>query len=233
MTNISTRKFRLYDLFAVLFVTVLILSIIMAQKLFNFWGATFTTAIIVFPISYILGDVLTEVYGYAAARRIIWMGFIANVIMVLFIEIAVLIPPATVWPNQVAFETVLHQVPRIVAASLAAYLAGEFVNSFVLAKLKILTNGRHLWTRTIGSTIVGQAVDSTIFVTLAFAGIMPVGVIVSIIWSSYIFKVVYEIAVTPLTYIVVNYVKRIEGVDVYDKDTNFTPFGFAPPESKA
>ena len=147
MTDTSIKKFHLYDLFAVLFVTVLILSIIMAQKLFTFFGATFTTAIVVFPISYILGDVLTEVYGYAAARRIIWMGFIANVVMVLFIEVAVLIPPATIWPNQIAFETVLHQVPRTVAASLAAYLAGEFVNSFVLAKLKILTNGRYLWTR--------------------------------------------------------------------------------------
>ena len=217
---------RHLDLFSVLFVSVLIVSMIMAQKLFVFLGVTFTTAIIVFPVSYILGDVLTEVYGYGRARRVIWLGFLANVIMVIFLEFSVALPPAPNWVHQGAFETILQQVPRTVAASLLAYLCGEFVNSFVLAKMKIWTSGRYLWTRTIGSTIVGQGADTVVFVVVAFWGYMPPSVIWEIIWSAYIFKVLYEAAATPITYMVVNWVKRKEGVDAYDTDTNFTPFRF-------
>lgn len=215
---------RYLDAFSVLFVTVLIVSMIMAQKLFVFFGVVFTTAIIVFPVAYILGDVLTEVYGYGVVRRVIWLGFIANVIMVIFLEIAIVLPPALGWAHQGAFEAILHQIPRTVAASLLAYLCGEFVNSFVLAKMKIFTRGRHLWTRTIGSTIVGQAVDTVVFVVVAFWGVMPPSVVFEIIWSAYIFKVVYETAATPITYAVVRWVKRKEGIDFYDTETNFSPF---------
>lgn len=217
---------RYLDLFSVLFVSVLIVSMIMAQKLFVFFGVIFTTAIIVFPVSYILGDVLTEVYGYGRARRVIWLGFFANVVMVVFLEISIVLPPAPSWALQGAYESILQQVPRTVAASLLAYLCGEFANSFVLAKMKIWTSGRYLWTRTIGSTIVGQAVDTVVFVTIAFWGFMPPAVIWQIIWSAYIFKVLYEAAVTPITYAVVRWVKRKEGIDYYDTGTNFTPFRF-------
>ena len=216
----------LLEAFTALFVTVLILSMIMAQKLFTVFGITFTTAIIVFPVSYIIGDVMTEVYGYGVTRRVIWLGFVSNIIIVLFLEISVVLPPAAGWPNEQAYETVLHQIPRTVFASLTAYICGEFVNSAVLAKMKILTQGRYLWTRTIGSTVAGQAVDTVIFVFVAFVGIMPLSVIIEITLSAYIFKVVYETAATPLTYIVVYWVKKIERMDVFDTHTNFTPFRF-------
>lgn len=226
-TNQSPKtqpQLRLFDILVGLFITVLILSQIMAQKLFLFNGIAFTTAIIVFPVSYIIGDVLTEVYGYARARRVIWLGFFATVLMVVFLEIAIQLPPAPNWQNQTAFETILAQVPRTVLASLLAYLGGEFVNSYVLAKLKVLTGGRHLWLRTIGSTVVGQAVDTTVFVVVAFWWILPEIVILEIIWSAYLFKVAYEAAATPLTYLVVGWVKKREGIDVFDKDTEFSPF---------
>lgn len=224
MTQSPYPRTKLLDIFGALFITVLLLSMIMAQKLFVVFGVTFTTAIIIFPLSYILGDILTEVYGYGPTRRIIWSGFAASVLMVIFLEISVQMPPAPGWPNELAYEAILHQVPRTVGASLMAYLLGEFANSFVLAKLKVATSGRMLWLRTIGSTLVGQAVDTTVFIVLAFWGTFPPGVVLEIIVSAYIFKVLYEVAATPLTYLVVGWVKRREGIDAYDRNTNFTPF---------
>lgn len=219
-------RFRLLDLFAAIFISVLLVSMIMAQKIFMVWGVPFTTAIIVFPVSYIIGDVLTEVYGYGATRRIIWMGFLACVLMVVFLEIAVALPPAPGWPHQGAFEVVIHNVPRTVTASLFAYLCGEFANSFLMAKMKVWTKGRYLWTRTIGSTVVGQGVDTSVFVLIAFWGTMPAPVLLSVIVSAYFFKVAYEILATPVTYLVVRTVKRVEHTDVFDTNTNFTPFRF-------
>lgn len=220
------RRFRLLDLFAAIFITVLLVSMIMAQKIFLVWGVPFTTAIVVFPVSYIVGDVLTEVYGYGATRRVIWMGFLASVMMVVFLEIAVALPPAPSWPNQDAFALVIHNVPRTVAASLLAYLCGEFVNSFLMAKMKVWTKGRHLWSRTIASTVVGQGVDTSVFVLIAFWGVMPASTLVGVIVSAYVFKVAYEVLATPVTYLVVGVVKRVEHTDVFDTNTNFTPFRF-------
>jgi uncharacterized integral membrane protein (TIGR00697 family) len=217
---------RVLDIFSIIFVTILILSNIMAQKLFVFFGYTFTTAIIVFPVSYILGDVLTEVWGYATTRRVIWNGFLAAALVSIFIEISIVLPPADGWKLQSEYAAILGQVPRTVVASLIAYLCGEFTNSYVLARMKLWTGGKYLWTRTIGSTVAGQLVDTTIFVVLAFVGLVPLGLLVQIIWSAYLFKVLYESAATPITYAVVAWVKRVENIDVYDRTTNFNPFRF-------
>lgn len=215
---------RYFDLVAITFVVALLVSNIAAQKLFAFGPFTFTAGILVFPISYIFGDILTEIYGYARTRRVIWAGFAANIFLILVIQAAVLLPPAEGWPFQEQFAAVLGFVPRIVLASIAAYWAGEFSNSFVLAKMKVWMKGRHLWMRTIGSTIVGQAIDTAIFATVAFAGVLPTPVIVKAIVSGYAFKVIYEAAITPLTYFIVHRLKRAEGIDVYDERTNFSPF---------
>jgi uncharacterized integral membrane protein (TIGR00697 family) len=209
---------------ATLFVAVLLISNIAAQKLFAFGPFTFSGGILLFPISYIFGDVLTEVFGYARSRQVIWAGLICNLLMAGFLWLVVQLPPAQGWPLQEQFTTVLSLVPRVVVASTIAYWAGEFMNSFVLAKLKVLTSGRFLWVRTISSTIVGQGVDTVLFVLIAFAGVFPQDLLVRAIWSGYLFKVLYEAVATPITYAVVNFLKRAEGIDVYDRDTNFTPF---------
>jgi uncharacterized integral membrane protein (TIGR00697 family) len=180
-------------------------------------------AIIVFPLSYILADVLTEVWGYAAARRVIWLGFAANALMVAVIWIGGEIPPAPFWQGQAAYREILGQSPRILVASFAAYLLGEFANAFVLAKLKVATGGRWLWLRTIGSTVVGQALDSTVFITLAFAGTVPAGLLPTIVAGQWGVKVLYEAAATPLTYTVVGWLKSAEGVDTFDYRTDFNP----------
>ena len=222
--NIGSSRYKYYDIVAVVFVAVLLISNIAAQKLFAFGPFTFTAAILLFPVAYIFGDILTEVYGYARARRVIWMGFAANILMVFTISIAVWLPPADGWPLQEQFASVMSLVPRVVFASILGYWAGEFTNSFVLAKMKLLTEGKHLWARTIGSTIAGQGVDTIIFALVAFWGIIPASTLLAAIVSGYIFKVVYEAIATPLTYFIVNYLKRKEGIDVYDRGTNFTPF---------
>jgi len=167
--------------------------------------------------------VLTEVYGYRQARRVIWLGFFCNLILVVAIWLGQLLPAASFWDGQTAYERILGYTPRILAASFLAYLLGEFSNSFVLAKMKIATNGRWLWTRTIGSTLVGQALDSLVFITLAFVGTIPLAALVSAILTQWLGKSVYEAAVTPLTYKLVNFLKRYEGLDVYDYDTQFNP----------
>jgi len=207
-----------------LFVAVLLISNIVAQKTFVVGPFVFPAAVIVFPLSYIFGDVLTEVYGYGRARQVIWGGLVANLLMVLVFQATIALPPSEAWGGQEAYARVLGTVPRIVLASMIGYWAGEFSNSYVLAKMKILTHGRRLWTRTIGSTLVGQGVDTGLFIFVAFVGTLPGSVLVRLLVSSYLFKVAYEVAATPLTYLVVGFLKRKEGVDVFDRGTNFNPF---------
>ncbi len=206
-----------------LFIATLIASNIVAVKLIEVWGQVLPAAIVIFPLSYIIGDVLTEVYGYRQARRAIWLGFMSNLVVVVAIVIAGALPAAGFWKNQEAFDLILGQTPRILAASFAAYLVGEFANAYVLAKLKIVTEGRMLWLRTIGSTLIGQGLDSAIFITIAFAGVMPGGVLAELIVVQWLVKSAYEAVATPLTYGAVGFLKRKDGVDVYDRDTRFNP----------
>jgi uncharacterized integral membrane protein (TIGR00697 family) len=208
---------------AALFVTCLLTANIIAAKLIVVGGVVLTAGIVIFPLSYVLGDVLTEVWGYAAARRVIWLGFACNAVMVLAIWLGGELPVAPFGASQFAYDEILGQTPRILLASFAAYLVGEFANAFVLAKMKIATRGRWLWMRTIGSTVVGQALDSAVFVTLAFWGTMPGRVLTGVVVGQWIAKVVYEAAGTPLVYAVVGWLKAREGVDVYDERTDFNP----------
>jgi len=212
-----------FVLIVAVFVSCLITANITAVKLINLFGLILPAAIFVFPLSYITGDVLTEVYGYSRARRVIWLGFFCNFIVVLFVWIGQILPPAVFWDGQAAYVRILGYTPRLLVASFLAYLVGEFANAFVLAKIKIATRGRWLWLRTIGSTLVGQGLDSTIFITLAFAGAIPAkGLIIAII-TQWLAKSIYEALVTPLTYMAVNFLKRKEGMDVYDLQTKFNP----------
>jgi len=221
--NTHPKHSRWFVILVALFITCLITANIIAVKLIRIFGLVLPAAIIIFPISYIFGDVLTEVYGYRQARRVIWLGFFCNLILVVAIWLAQLLPVASFWDGQGAYERILGYTPRILAASFLAYLVGEFSNSFVLAKMKIATNGRWLWTRTIGSTLVGQGLDSLVFITLAFVGTIPPAALVSAILTQWLAKSVYEAAATPLTYKVVNFLKGHEGLDVYDYDTQFNP----------
>ena len=210
-----------------LFVTCLIAANITAVKLIAVFGLLLPAAIVIFPVSYILGDVLTEVYGYRQARRVIWLGFLCNLVVVATIWIGQILPAAEFWDGQAAYERILGLAPRILAASFLAYLVGEFANAFVLAKMKIATRGRWLWTRTIGSTLVGQGLDSLIFIVLAFAGTMPLDALMGLVVTQWLVKSAYEAAATPVTYAVVGYLKRSEGVDVYDRDTRFSPLALS------
>ena len=218
------RNFKHLELLIQIFVVVLLVSNLVAAKLTKIGPLTFSGAQMLFPITYIFGDIFTEVYGYAASRRAIWMGFLASVLLTALGGFAVLLPPAPSFHNQDAYATIFGVIPRVIASSLIAYWAGEFANSFTLAKLKLLTNGKYLWTRTVGSTVVGQAVDTCLVITLLFAGTQPVGTIVNLILSGYLFKVVYEVLATPLTYKIVGFLKRSEGIDALDRFTNFNPF---------
>ena len=224
-TQRRLSTYRYYDLLVHVFVVILLISNIVAPKICAFGRWRISGAELLFPITYIFGDIFTEVYGYAASRRAIWMGFFASALLAVMGQIVVHLPAAPDWPNQAALATVLNFVPRLVIASLIAFWGGEFVNSYVMAKMKLLTNGRWLWTRTVGSTVAGQAVDTVVVVTLLFAGQVSWTTIGTVIVSEYLFKVGYEVLATPLTYWVVNTLKRAEGVDVYDRDTNFSPFG--------
>jgi queuosine precursor transporter len=219
----NTGYSRYFLVVVSLFITCLITANIIAVKLITVFGLVVPAAVIVFPISYILGDVLTEVYGYRQARSVIWLGFACNLILVIAVWLGGILPAASFWDGQAAYARILGYTPRILAASFLAYLVGEFSNSFVLAKLKIATNGRHLWTRTIGSTLVGQGLDSMVFITLAFVGTIPFSGLVSAIITQWLVKTAYEAAVTPLTYKAVNFLKSREGLDVYDYDTRFNP----------
>jgi len=216
--------YRYFDIIAGLFVAVLLISNIASTKIVQLWKFTFDGGTILFPLSYIFGDILTEVYGYRKSRRVIWIGFFSALLMSLTLSLIGLIKPAAGWELQDAYMKILGQTPRIVAASLVAYFAGEFSNSFVLAKMKILTRGRWLFTRTIGSTIIGEGIDTVLFVTIAFAGLYTSHLLFLIIISNYIFKVSLEIVLTPATYKVVGFLKRREKVDWFDYKTNFNPF---------
>ncbi len=213
-----------FILVVALFITSLLISNITASKPVRLWGLEFSVALVIFPVSYIVADVLTEVYGFRRARLVIWLGFGCNLLVVGIVMLAVWLPPAPYWEHQSAYETVLGMTPRLMIASLTAYLIGEFTNSTVLAKMKILTQGRWLWSRTIGSTLVGQLFDTTIFSVIAFAGVFPTDAIMRIIVMEWLLKCAYEALATPLTYAVVNFLKRKEGLDVYDYDTRFNPF---------
>ncbi len=220
------RQYRYLDLITALFVAVLLISNIASTKIVEIWRFTFDGGTILFPISYIFGDILTEVYGYRTSRRVIWIGFFCALLMSLVLGLIGLIKPASGWDLQEAYMAILGQTPRIVAASLIAYFAGEFSNSFTLAKMKILTKGRWLWTRTIGSTVIGQCVDTVLFVLIAFAGLYEWDLVFLIIMSNYIFKVGFEVVLTPVTYRVVGFLKKRENVDYYDYGTDFNPFKF-------
>jgi uncharacterized integral membrane protein (TIGR00697 family) len=228
------REFRYLDLLTITFVVILLVSNLVGQKICAFGIFRLSGAQLLFPITYIFGDVFTEVYGYGASRRAIWFGFFASALMAVMGVVVVALPPAPDWPNQAAFATVFGIVPRLVVASLIAFWCGEFANSYVLAKMKILTSGKHLWTRTVGSTVVGQAVDTAVLMVVAFAGSLNAKLIATLIVSGYFFKVAYEVLATPLTYAVVNFLKRREGVDSFDYSTNFNPFRelVAPPASE-
>jgi uncharacterized integral membrane protein (TIGR00697 family) len=222
--------FRYFDLVMAAFVTILLLSnVIGAAKIATidlpgFGTKPFGAGILFFPISYVIGDVLTEVYGYARARRCIWVGFCAMLFMAFMSWVVVKLPPSSTWHGQAAYEQIFGQVPRIVLASIAAFWVGEFVNSYVLARMKVWTKGRHLWSRTIGSTIVGEGIDSFIFYPLAFLGIWDNHELLSVLLNQWGLKVGWEVLLTPATYAIVGWLKRREGIDVYDTDTDFTPF---------
>jgi uncharacterized integral membrane protein (TIGR00697 family) len=207
-----------------LFVAILMISNIASSKILEFLWFTFDGGTLLFPLSYIFGDILTEVYGYSRSRKVIWMGFFCAGLMTLVFAIVGTLPPAEGWENQSAYRAILGATPRIVIASFIAYLSGEFTNSFTLAKMKILTHGKWLWTRTIGSTMVGEGVDTALFCFIAFYGVLPNALLWSVIWSNYVFKCGVEILATPVTYKTVRFLKRVEGEDYYDYETNFNPF---------
>ena len=221
----SARQYRYYDLVMAAFVTVLLCAnLIGAAKPAQLFGVTFNSGVLFFPVSYIFGDILTEVYGYARARKVVWAGFAALAFASFMSWATLAFPPAEGWPHQAAYETVFGGTPRIVLASLVAYFSGEFCNSYVLAKLKLATTGRLLWSRTIGSTIVGEAVDSAIFYPLAFLAVWPTDLVVRVMITNYLLKVLWEVLMTPFTYRIVNFLKRAEREDYFDRTTNFTPF---------
>ena len=205
---------------------VLLISNLVGPKICQIGPLRPSAAEFLFPLTYICGDIFTEVYGYGASRRAIWFGFFAMTLLAVMGQIAVALPPAPEWKGQGAFATVFGLVPRFAAASLVAYWAGEFTNSYTLAKLKLLTGGRWLWTRTVGSTVAGQAVDTVVVVLVAFAGSQPTAMLARMVVSSYLIKVVVEVVATPVTYQVVGWLKRAEGIDAFDSQTNFNPFAW-------
>ena len=216
-----------YLVTAAVFITCLITSNIIAVKLIRVFGLVLPAAIVIFPISYIAGDVLTEVYGYRYARRVIWLGFACNLIAVAAVMIGQVLPAAPFWDGQAGYERILGYTPRLLVASFLAYLVGEFANSMVMARMKIATQGRFLWTRTIGSTLVGQGLDSAVFITLAFAGAMPWGVLGLTVIAQWLVKSAYEAAATPLTYVVVGHLKKKENLDVFDRGVGMNPFSLS------
>lgn len=229
MTDNSTRSpqergYRHYDLLMAAFVAVLLISNIASTKILVLGRFTFDGGTLLFPLSYIFGDVLTEVYGYRRSRRVIWTGFAAAAFMPLVLTVVAMLPADSQWPHQEAYMSILGQTPRIFAGSLAAYWLGEFSNSYIMSRMKILTEGRFLFARTIASTVVGQGVDTIIFIVIAFAGVLPAGLLWTIFISNYIFKVLFEAAATPFTYLLVGWLKREEGVDHYDHGVSYNPF---------
>jgi uncharacterized integral membrane protein (TIGR00697 family) len=220
----QTRRFKHLDLLIHIFVVVLMISNLVAPKIVAIGSLRFSGAQLMFPLTYIFGDIFTEVYGYAASRRAIWIGFLASALLAVMGLITVWLPPAPDWQGQEAFATVFYVLPRILVASLLAYWAGEFTNAYVMAKMKVWTRGRRLWMRTIGSTAAGQIVDTVVVIVVAFAGTTSVSTLLTMIGSGYLVKVLYEAAMTPVTYAVVNGLKKLEGVEVFDEHTDFNPF---------
>ena len=218
------RSFRYLDLLTVAFVTALLVSNLLAQKVVAVGPFAVSGAILLFPVTYIFGDIFTEVYGYAQSRRAIWLGFLATLLLYAMGAVTIALPPAPGWHNQQAFATVFGVIPRILGASLLAFWCGEFANSYVMARMKVLTNGRALWSRTIGSTVVGQAVDTALVIPLTFLGSVPAGTLLRMVLTSYLLKVAYEVAATPLTYAVVNFLKCREASDPFDRHESFSPF---------
>ncbi len=223
MPPLVPRQFRFLDTLTIAFVVVLLISNLIGPKICQFGPFQVSGAQLLFPITYICGDIFTEVYGYSASRRAVWMGFFAVALLSAMGAVAVALPASPDWHNQAAFATVFGLVPRFAVASLLAYWAGEFTNSYTLARLKLLTGGRWLWTRIIGSTVTGQLVDTAVVMTIAFWGYPP-RTIATLIGSAYLAKVLYEVAATPLTYLVVSALKKAEGVDAFDTETDFNPF---------
>lgn len=224
MGPITHTGYRYLNLVTAVFVTCLVTSNIIAVKIIDVAGVVVPAAVVIFPLSYLFGDVLTEVYGYAKSRQVIWIGFACNAMAVLAIWIGGQLPAAVFWDGQSAYVRILGSTPRLLLASFSAYLVGEFLNSVVLARMKIATGGRWLWTRTIGSTLVGQGADSLIFIVIAFAGSVPTADLGRVVLAQWLVKSGYEIVATPLTYAVVGALKKREHEDFYDRQTNFSPF---------
>ncbi|MFN4095710.1 MAG: queuosine precursor transporter [Sphingomonas sp.] len=223
--QVAGGHFRYYDYVMAAFCVILVLSnVVGAAKVATLGGLTFGAGILFFPLSYVIGDVLTEIYGYARARRVIWAGFAATFFAAVMCWVIVAMPPAPGWEGQEVYEAAFGQVWRIVGASMIAFWAGEFVNSYVLARLKLRTQGRHLWLRTIGSTVFGQGIDSLIFYPLAFLGVWTTEQVLMVMVTNWGLKVLWEVVLTPVTYAVVGFLKKREGVDVFDDGTDFTPF---------
>lgn len=206
-----------------LYVTSLITANTVATKVLEVGPWVTDAGLITFPIAYIVGDILTEVYGYAAARRVIWLGFICNLLAVGTFQLAGALPAESSWQNQGAYDAIFGSTPRLLLASFCAYLIGEFANAFILARMKVLTQGRWLWMRTIGSTIVGQGLDSVVFVLIAFGGVFSTGVLQDMVVTNWVLKTAYEAVMTPVTYLAVNKLKDVEGIDHFDHDTDFRP----------
>ncbi|MBI5071902.1 queuosine precursor transporter [Candidatus Falkowbacteria bacterium] len=222
------KNYKYLDIITAFFVAVLLISNIASTKILDFGFFTFDGGTLLFPLSYIFGDILTEVYGYRRSRRVIWLGFGAAILASVVFIIVGKLPPAIGWENQEAYDKILGLTPRLVVASLIAYFSGEFSNSFILAKIKIWMRGRRLWVRTIGSTLVGEGVDTILFILIAFWGILPGSLILTLIISNYLFKTGVEVLFTPATYKIVKWLKRAESEDYFDYETNFNPFKFMP-----
>jgi len=220
------KCYKYFNIISVFFVSILLISNVASTKIVDLIWFTFDGGTLLFPLSYIFNDILTEVYGYKNSRQIIWLGFFSALVMSLVFIIIGMLPSAPGWDNQDAYIKILGLTPRIVIASLIAYFCGEFLNSFVLAKIKILTNGKWLWVRLIGSTTVGQLADSLLFILIAFWEILPFSLIITLIICNFIFKILFELLFLPFTCKIIAFLKRKEGVDFYDRKTNFNPFKF-------
>lgn len=217
------KNYKYLGTISVFFVSVLLISNVVSTKIVDFGWFVFDAGTLLFPLSYIFGDILTEVYGYKKTQKVIWLGFFMAFLMAFVFIVVGYLPPATDWPNQDAYNAILGLTPRIVFASLVAYTLGSFSNSLILAKMKVWMKGKKLWARTIGSTLVGELIDSTLFILIAFWGILPNSILITLILSNYVFKTIVEILFTPVTYKVVKFLKNKENEDYYDTTTNFNP----------
>ena len=228
----GARRYKYLDALTTIFVAILLVSNLVAQKICMIGPFAVSGAVLLFPITYIFGDVFTEVYGFSASRRAIWLGTFGTALLYLMGEIVIALPGAPGWNNQQAFKVVFGFLPRIQTASLIAFWAGDFANSYTLARMKLWTNGKWLWTRTVGSTVVGQGVDTTLVITLTFAGKYPALTLVNMMLTGYLLKVAYEVLATPLTYLVVGWLKASEHADAFDRNENFNPFHLSQREAE-